>query len=112
MSNFSYNSDLTGSTASETDILFAADCKTASCDASYDYLEVVAYQEFTQDYPTYTYPTYPDYPTEANYPSYSYPSYGNYTYSYGNYSYNYNYTYPYNNYSYNYNYSYNSNAQL
>jgi hypothetical protein len=99
-------SEVTGTTASDTEINAAADCLTPSCDSSLDDLEAFFEDNPTYPtYPTYTYatytePTYPTYPTynysayaypTVNYSAYNYPNYPTYNYSayYGGYSYNY-----------------------
>ena len=93
-------SELTGTTASDSEILSAADCLTPSCAASLDYQYALAensYTEATYTYPTYTDPTYPTYNYSAyNYSAYAYPTY-NYS-AYGSYNYS-AYTYPSYNYS-------------
>jgi hypothetical protein len=90
--------DVTGTTASDSDIQEASDCLTPSCDASLDYAE--AFLEDNPTYPTYAYPTYtdPTYPT-YNYSAYAYPAV-NYS-AYNNYPI-YNYSAYYGGYSYNY----------
>ena len=98
-----FSSELTGTTASDSQILSAADCLTPSCAASLDYQYALAensYTEATYTYPTFTDPTYPTYPT-YNYSAYNYSAYAYPTYNYSAYgSYNYSaYTYPSYNYS-------------